>query len=126
MGGPADPADPPEKAAVYLESPDPQGSFGTRAGDIRAGCCLKDNSVATPTPEMSDSKNITVQVGYLAMVSFLEELFSKFEFDQLGGILGGLRPLADGTPADPGMWSDWMRAVDLARRVPPVSPNSDS
>ena len=87
--------------------------------------CLEHEHVTTQPPALSDSSDITVQVGYLAMVSFLEELYSKFEFEQLGGILGSLRPLADGTPADPGMWSDWMRAVVLARRAPPVSPKSN-
>jgi hypothetical protein len=75
-------------------------------------------------PQGNDSKDITVEVGYLAMVSFLEELYTKFEFDQLGGILGGLQLLADGTPADPGMWSDWLRAVDRARSTQPTPPQS--
>lgn len=75
-------------------------------------------------PQGNDSKDITVQVGYLAMVSFLEELFTKFECDQLGGILGGLQVLADGAPADPGMWSDWLRAVDRARSTQPTPPQS--
>ncbi len=80
--------------------------------------------MTTRTPHVSDSNDITVQVGYLAMYSFLEELYTKFEFDQLGGILGGLQLLADGTPADPGMWSDWMRAVDRARSMQPMPPQS--
>ncbi len=32
--------------------------------------------MTTQPPALSDSSDITVQVGYLAMVSFLEELFS--------------------------------------------------
>ena len=83
----------------------------------------EDDYVTRDTHDTSESKDITVQVGYLAMCTFLEELYTKFEFDQLGGILGGLQLLADGTPADPGMWADWIRAVDRARSAQSAPPH---
>jgi len=55
---------------------------------------------------------IGVKQAYLAMYSFLDELYSKYEFDQLGGLLGGMSLLPDGSPADPAVWGDWLRAVE--------------
>ncbi|HEX8911586.1 MAG TPA: hypothetical protein VF796_04445 [Humisphaera sp.] len=60
---------------------------------------------------------ITVRQAYLAMHSFLDELHSVYGFDQLGGLLGSMSLLADGTTADPAMWADWMRAVQRARNA---------
>ncbi len=58
---------------------------------------------------------INVKQAYRAMYSFLEELYSKYEFDQLGGLLGGMSLLQDGSPADQAMWSDWLRAVEKSK-----------
>jgi hypothetical protein len=55
---------------------------------------------------------IGVKQAYLAMYSFLEELYTKYEFDQLGGLLGSMSLLPDGTPADQAMWGDWLRAIE--------------
>ncbi|MBP3960440.1 hypothetical protein J8F10_34875 [Gemmata sp. G18] len=60
-------------------------------------------------------EQISVRQAYLAMYSFLDELYSKYEFDQFGSLLGGLSLLADGSPADQAAWSDWLRAVERAR-----------
>lgn len=38
-----------------------------------------------PMEEMLSAKQ-----AYLAMYSFLEELYSKYQFDQLGGLLGSM------------------------------------
>jgi hypothetical protein len=58
---------------------------------------------------------ISSQQAYLAMYSFLEELYSKYDFDQLGGLLGSMSLLPDGSPADQAMWSDWLRCVEKSK-----------
>jgi hypothetical protein len=62
---------------------------------------------------MEDS--ISPKQAYIAMFAFLEELYSKFGFDQLGGLLGGMALLSDDKPADEAMWNDWLRAVQKAK-----------
>ena len=59
---------------------------------------------------------ISVREVYLAMYSFLDELYTKYEFDQFGSLLGSMSLLADGAPADQAVWADWLKAVDLARK----------
>jgi hypothetical protein len=58
---------------------------------------------------------ISVRQAYLAMYSFLEELYSKYEFDQLGGLLGSMSLLPDGSPADQAVWGDWLQAVEKTK-----------
>lgn len=58
---------------------------------------------------------ISSKQAYLAMYSFLAELYSKYEFDQLGGLLGSMSLLSDGSPADPAVWEDWLRAIEKAK-----------
>jgi hypothetical protein len=60
-------------------------------------------------------EQISVRQAYLAMCSFLSELYTKYEFDQLGALLGSLSLLSDGSPADQAAWSDWLRAVERAK-----------
>jgi len=55
---------------------------------------------------------IGLKQAYIAMYSFLEELYLKYEFDQLGGLLGSMSLLPDGSPADQAMWGDWLRAIE--------------
>ncbi|MBS0267303.1 MAG: hypothetical protein JSS02_35590 [Planctomycetes bacterium] len=58
---------------------------------------------------------ISTKQAYLAMYSFLEELYSKYEFDQLGGLLGSMSLLPDGSPADQAMWCDWLKCVEKSK-----------
>jgi hypothetical protein len=58
---------------------------------------------------------ISAKQAYLAMYSFLEELYSKYEFDQLGGLLGSMSLLPDGSPADQAMWGDWLRSIEKTK-----------
>ncbi len=58
---------------------------------------------------------LTTKEAYVAMYLFLEELFTKYGYDQLGGILGGMSLLEDGDTADPAYWHDWLRMVDKCR-----------
>ncbi len=56
---------------------------------------------------------LTKQQAYLAMYSFLDKQFS-LGCEKLGSILGSMSLLADGTPADPALASDWDEAVTAA------------
>jgi hypothetical protein len=58
---------------------------------------------------------ITIKQAYAAMYSYLQALYDTTGSDDLGGLLGSMSLLADGSPADPGVWEDWMRAVEQAR-----------
>jgi hypothetical protein len=58
---------------------------------------------------------LSEEQAYLAMFSFLEELYTRFQYDQLGGILGSMCLLPNGTCVDPAIWNDWLRAVERAR-----------
>jgi len=58
---------------------------------------------------------LTTKEAYAAMYLFLNELYEKYGFDQLGGILGGMSLLEDGSTADPGCWHDWLRMVEKSR-----------
>ncbi len=68
------------------------------------------------------NSDLTQKQAYFAMYLFLCELYEKAGLDQLGGILGGMSLLDDGTPADPGYWSDWLRMVEnVTKQNPDVS-----
>lgn len=58
---------------------------------------------------------ISVRQAYLAMYSFLDELYAKYGFDQIGGLLGSMSLLPDGSTADQAIWSDWLQHVEKAR-----------
>ncbi len=60
-------------------------------------------------------EHISVRQAYLAMYSFLDELYTKYEFEQIGSLLGGLSLITDGSPADQAAWTDWLRAVERAK-----------
>ncbi|RKH66231.1 hypothetical protein [Corallococcus aberystwythensis] len=59
---------------------------------------------------------LTIQEPYAAMYEFLKEQYGLSPSDELGGLLGSMSLLADGTPADAAVWTDWMRAVQNARQ----------
>ncbi|MEL6302450.1 MAG: hypothetical protein AAFV47_11045 [Pseudomonadota bacterium] len=55
---------------------------------------------------------------FLAMYSFLEAEYELTKSDDLGGLLGSMSLLADGSTADPAIWSEWENACDrVSRRV---------
>jgi hypothetical protein len=60
-------------------------------------------------------RELTPKDAYVAMYLFLSELYERAGYDQLGGLLGGMSLLDDGTPADPGYWDDWLRMVEKAK-----------
>ena len=56
---------------------------------------------------------LTQEQAYLAMYFFLDKQFS-LGWEHLGGLLGSMSLLSDGTPADPALASDWREAVGAA------------
>ena len=58
---------------------------------------------------------LTTKEAYAAMYLFLGELYERAGYDQLGGILGGMSLLNDGTTADPAYWHDWLRMVEKSK-----------
>ncbi len=60
-------------------------------------------------------ETLTFKEAYAAMYAYLKALYELTGSDDLAGFLGGMALLEDGTPADPGVWADWMRAVQKAR-----------
>jgi hypothetical protein len=63
--------------------------------------------------------NITIQQGYRAMIDFLENYYDRTQSDDVGGLLGDLMLLEDGTSADSAAWEDWLNSVQK------VVPNLD-
>ncbi|RKH52647.1 hypothetical protein D7Y23_05985 [Corallococcus sp. AB050B] len=59
---------------------------------------------------------LTIQEAYAAMYEYLQALYSVSPSDELGGLLGSMSLLDDGTPADPAVWADWVLAVRKARQ----------
>ena len=48
---------------------------------------------------------------YLAMFEFLRRHYDRGPTDEIGGLLGSLSLMADGSTADPALWPDWEAAV---------------
>lgn len=57
---------------------------------------------------------MTSDQAYAAMFYFLEDYYSRGHSDEIGGMLGGMSLLGDGSTADPAVKSDWQRAVQKA------------
>jgi hypothetical protein len=57
---------------------------------------------------------LTDEQAYSAMFHFLEGLYARTKSDDLGGFLGSMSPLADGSTTDPAIKKDWDEAVDFA------------
>ena len=59
-------------------------------------------------------RTMTEKQAYAAMFYFLEQAYKRTNSDELGGLLGSMSMLEDGSPADAAMVSDWHQAVDYA------------
>ncbi|RKG70371.1 hypothetical protein D7V80_05530 [Corallococcus sp. CA054B] len=59
---------------------------------------------------------LTIKEAYAAMYEYLKGLYALTPSDELGGLLGSMSLLDDGTPADPAVWADWLLAVQKARQ----------
>lgn len=55
--------------------------------------------------------NLTSEQAFKAMILFLEEFYSRTNSDDVGGLLGDLIILDDGSTADPAAWRDWEKCV---------------
>lgn len=63
---------------------------------------------------MVESDNITVKIAYIAMYKFLENEYKMTQSNDIGGLLGGISLLEDGSTADPAAWQDWLNAIKQA------------
>jgi len=63
-----------------------------------------------------DEQKLTIEQAYRAMFYFLEHEYDLTKSDELGGMLSSLswEIWADGGPADPGAWEEWLEAVQKA------------
>lgn len=59
---------------------------------------------------------LSEQEAYEAMYAFLSDVYERTQSDELGSLLGSMSLLPDGSPADPAIWSDWLKCVQQARR----------
>jgi hypothetical protein len=60
---------------------------------------------------MPSDTTLTVRQAYLVMFEFLQQHYERGPTDEIGGLLGSLSLLADGTPADAAMLGDFENAV---------------
>jgi hypothetical protein len=59
-------------------------------------------------------KTMTDKQAYAAMFHFLKQLYERTKSDDLGGFLGGMSILQNGSTADPAVLHDWDKAVEYA------------
>lgn len=55
---------------------------------------------------------LTIKQAFEVMVLFLEEFYNRTQSDDVGGLLGDLILLEDGSTADPAAWYDWVECVE--------------
>jgi hypothetical protein len=60
--------------------------------------------------------NLSDDQAYAAMYAFLAHHYDITKSDDLGGLLGSMSLLPDGSPADPAIKADWAAAVDKAAK----------
>lgn len=56
-------------------------------------------------------EKLTEKQAFKAMVLFLEGFYERTNSNDVGGLLGDLILLQDGSTADPAAWDDWMKCV---------------
>jgi len=59
---------------------------------------------------------MTSDQAYAAMFFFLEGFYQRTHSDEIGGLLGSMSLLADGSPADSAIAADWQSAVERATK----------
>lgn len=62
----------------------------------------------------TENISLSIKEAYIAMYIFLENEYELTGSSDIGGLLGGLSLLANGSTADPAAWSDWVDAVRKA------------
>jgi hypothetical protein len=60
---------------------------------------------------------LSAREGYLAMIQFLRAYLDRAREGSTATLLADVEVDADGLPFDPGMWSDWLAALDVVRRL---------
>lgn len=55
---------------------------------------------------------LTVRQAFLAMHCFLDRYYQATHSDEVGGLLGGLSLLPDGSPADAAFQHEWLESVE--------------
>ncbi|WNH48921.1 hypothetical protein PDM28_00890 [Stenotrophomonas aracearum] len=68
---------------------------------------------------LSTNDSITPEIGYSAMVIFLERYYDRGGgADSLADVMSSISSFlwGDGTPNDPAMWTDWLDAIELAKK----------
>jgi hypothetical protein len=63
---------------------------------------------------INENDKITVKTAYIAMYKFLENEYHLTKSDDIGGLLGGMSLLENGSTADPAAWGDWLNAIEKA------------
>ena len=58
------------------------------------------------------NKILTKEDAYLAMFAFLEDYYSRGNSDEIGGMLGSMSLLQNGSPTDPAIKQDWNDALE--------------
>lgn len=58
---------------------------------------------------------LSEQEAFEAMYAFLAGMYERTQSDELGALLGSLSLLPDRKPADPAMWTDWLKCVQKAK-----------
>jgi hypothetical protein len=59
--------------------------------------------------------SLTEKEAFLAMFAFLEGYYETTKSDDVGGLLGGLSLLGDGSTADPAYWQEWQEAIQKVK-----------
>ena len=54
---------------------------------------------------------LSARQAYLCMSEFLRQRYERCPTDEIGGLLGGMSLLTDGSTADAAQWSDWQDAI---------------
>ena len=57
-------------------------------------------------------RNLTILEAFEAMKCFLDTYYNYTKSDDVGGLLGGLQFLEDGSTADPAYWQEWEESVE--------------
>ena len=61
-------------------------------------------------------QNLAFDEAYRSMYYFLEDYYNLTGSDEIGGMLGYMALLEDGSPADGGVLDDWQKAVARAKK----------
>jgi hypothetical protein len=59
---------------------------------------------------------LTEKEAYAAMYAYLEKLYEITKSDDVGGLLGSMSMLSDGSTADPAIWDEWIECITLAKQ----------